>query len=177
MANIWHDIDKNRVKPDDFVAVIEIPKQSKVKYEIDKETGMLMLDRVLHTSTAYPQSYGFIPRTYAEDKDPLDVLVVCSEKIEPMCLVRVRPIGIIYMIDDGEADEKIIAVPVKDPMYNKYTDISELPEHMLNEMTHFFTVYKQLENKSTKIEKTGNKDDAIKAVEAAIKLYEDTFCK
>ena len=113
--NIWHDISKDRIKKDDFVAVIEIPKGCKNKYELDKETGMIVLDRVLYTSTHYPANYGFIPRTYAGDNDPLDVLVLCQERIDPAVLVRVYPIGVIKMIDGGEVDEKIIALPSRIP--------------------------------------------------------------
>ena len=113
--NIWHDIPDERISPDNFFAVIEIEKGSKVKYELDKETGMLMLDRVLYTSTHYPASYGFIPRTYADDGDPLDVLVLCSEPIIPMSLVQVYPFGVISMVDNGRNDEKIIAIPFGDP--------------------------------------------------------------
>ena len=124
--NIWHDLSPKRVKPEDFVALIEIPKGSKNKYELDKETGLLKLDRVLYTSTHYPASYGFIPRTYADDGDPLDVLVLCSEDIYPMTLVHVKPIGVIKMTDNGAADEKIIAVPLDDPTYNGYGSISSI---------------------------------------------------
>ena len=123
--NIWHDIAPSRVKPEDFWAVIEIEKGSKNKYELDKETGMLRLDRILYTSTHYPANYGFIPRTWAEDGDPLDVLVLCSESIRPLSLVRCFPIGVISMEDGGSQDEKIIAIPFEDPTYHLYTDISE----------------------------------------------------
>ncbi|MEG1846460.1 MAG: inorganic diphosphatase, partial [Oscillospiraceae bacterium] len=128
--NIWHDINPDRIKKERFDAVIEISKGSKMKYELDKETGMLCLDRVLHTSTHYPANYGFIPRTYAEDNDPLDVLVLCSEQIEPMSLVKCYPIGVISMLDNGAPDAKIIAIPFNDPTYNGYTNISQLPSHV-----------------------------------------------
>ena len=107
MSNIWHDINPDRIKADDFIATIEISKGSKKKYELDKETGLIILDRILHTSTHYPANYGFIPRTYGDDKDPLDVLVLCSEEIEPMSLVRCYPIGVMYMLDNGANDEKL----------------------------------------------------------------------
>ena len=142
--NVWHDIDPARIKPEDFLAVIEIPKGSKNKYELDKETGLLILDRILHTSTHYPANYGFIPRTYGDDGDPLDVLLLCSEPVQPMTLVRAYPIGVISMLDNGKNDEKIIAVPFNDPNYNCYHDISELPGHVVDEMEHFFTVYLSL---------------------------------
>ena len=125
MSNIWHDISPKRISPADFVAVVEISKGSKKKYELDKETGLIILDRVLHTSTHYPANYGFIPRTYGDDLDPLDVLVLCSEPLEPLILVRCYPIGVISMIDSGRNDEKIIAIPYSDPTYNSYHDISE----------------------------------------------------
>ena len=117
MSNIWHDISPSRIQPDDFVAVIEIPKGSKKKYELDKETGLIILDRVLHTSTHYPANYGFIPRTYGDDGDPLDVLVLCSEEMDPLTLVRCYPIGYISMLDGGKNDEKIVAIPFADPTY------------------------------------------------------------
>ena len=119
MMNIWHDIDKSRISENKFEALIEIPKGSKAKYELDKETGLLRLDRVLYTSTVYPSNYGFIPRTLADDGDPLDVLVLCNEPIIPMTLVTCMPIGVITMIDGGEPDEKIIAVPLDDPNYKQ----------------------------------------------------------
>ena len=166
--NIWHDIDPARITRKDFEAVIEISKGSKMKYELDKETGLLKLDRVLHTSTHYPANYGFIPRTYADDNDPLDVLVLCSEKIEPMALVRCYPIGVISMVDGGHADDKIIAIPFGDPTYNEYKDISQLPKHIFDEMKHFFRVYKMLENKDTAI-------DEAKGVLAAVDIIEDAI--
>lgn len=134
MANLWHDVSPDRLRPDDFIAVIEIEKGSKSKYELDKSTGAIILDRVLYTSTHYPANYGFIPRTYADDNDPLDVLVLCSEPILPMSLVQCYPIGVFTMLDQGKLDEKIIAIPFKDPNNNVYKDISELPEHMFREM-------------------------------------------
>ena len=125
--NIWRDIRKERISKDEFVGCIEISKGSKMKYELDKETGRLILDRVLYTSTHYPQNYGFIPRTYAGDNDPLDVLVMCQEPITPLCLVRCYPIGVIKMIDSEMEDEKIIAICADDPSLNCYQDISDLP--------------------------------------------------
>ena len=117
-------------------------KGSKVKYEMNKETGLLRMDRILYTSTQYPANYGFLPRTYAKDKDPLDVLVLCSEGLAPLCLVECYPIGVLFMEDNGKRDEKIIAIPFNDPTYNQYQDIKELPKHIFSEMKHFFTVYK-----------------------------------
>lgn len=173
--NIWHDMDPKHITKNDFYAVIEIPKGSKNKYELNKETGMLELDRILYTSTHYPANYGFIPKTYADDNDPLDVLVLCSESIYPMTLVRCYPIGVISMIDGGEADEKIIAIPFKDPTFNTYQDITDLPEHVFEEMKHFFTVYKQLEHKKTAIDNISGAEEARKIIEQCITLYNNTF--
>ena len=173
--NIWHDIDPSVISPDDFTAVIEIPKGSRCKYELDKNSGMLLLDRVLYTATHYPANYGFIPRTYADDGDPLDVLVLCSEQIIPMTLVRVYPIGAMRMIDSGKLDDKIIAVPFSDPTYQGIKSIDELPPHIFDEIMHFFTVYKQLENKQTAVKSLFNYDEAIEIVKNAIKAYEDKF--
>ncbi len=156
--NIWHDIDKSRITCEKFVSVIEIPKGSKSKYELDKETGLLKLDRVLYTSTVYPASYGFIPLTYADDNDPLDVLVICSEEIIPMTLVDCYPIGVIKMIDDEQKDEKIIAISFGDPMYNCYRDINALPSHIMEEMIHFFEVYKSLEHKKTTVQEVRGRE-------------------
>ncbi|WP_294549664.1 inorganic diphosphatase [uncultured Pseudoflavonifractor sp.] len=175
MSNIWHDISPKRITPEDFVAVIEIPQGSKKKYELDKETGLIILDRVLHTSTHYPANYGFIPRTYGDDGDPLDVLVLCSESMDPLTLVRVYPIGYISMLDDGKNDEKIIAIPFTDPAYNVYRDISDLPAHVFDEMAHFFTVYKQLEGKDTVAGEVNGREAAVRVIQQAIDHYSDTF--
>jgi len=175
--NIWHDIDPKRINVDDFVAVIEIEKGTKCKYEMDKETGLLKLDRVLYTSTHYPANYGFIPRTYADDYDPLDVLVLCSEQIHSMTLVRCYPIGVISMIDDDQHDEKIIAIPFGDPTYNSYTDIKQLPIHIQEEMQHFFKVYKQLENKSTVVYEVSGAHYAKEIIQSAIDQYIETYAK
>lgn len=131
MGSIWHDISEERIFPTDFISVIEISKGSKKKYELDKETGYIILDRILYTSTHYPMNYGFIPRTLGDDGDPLDVLVMCSEPLEPLTLVRCYPIGVMKMTDGGAGDEKIIAIPWADPTYEAYTDISELPNIFL----------------------------------------------
>lgn len=175
--NIWHDIDRERIKNDAFDVVIEISKGSKMKYELDKETGMLKLDRVLHTSTHYPANYGFIPLTYAEDNDPLDALVLCAEQITPMTLVHCYPIGVISMLDNGAPDHKIIAIPFGDPTYNSYTDISELPSHIFEEIKHFFRVYKTLENKETVVDEAKNAECAVKIVEDSIEGYIKKFRK
>jgi inorganic pyrophosphatase len=175
--NIWHDISPKAISKTKFTAVVEIPKGSKVKYELDKATGLLKMDRILYTSTHYPANYGFIPRTYAEDGDPLDVLVLCSETLEPLSLVDCYPIGMIMMMDNGAADEKIICIPFNDPTYNVYKDISELPNHIFEEMKHFFTVYKALENKDTVIDDVKNVDEAVETIESCIDRYIECFCK
>ncbi|HIS96081.1 MAG TPA: inorganic diphosphatase [Candidatus Ventricola gallistercoris] len=173
--NIWHDIAPELITPERFMAVIEIKRGGKNKYEMDKATGLLRLDRVLYTSTHYPTNYGFIPRTYADDGDPLDVLVLCSEAIEPMTLVECRPIGMFEM-NDGEArDEKIIAVPLGDPNYNFMFDISQLPDHLLDEMRHFFTVYKELEGRTTVVSKAQNREVANHVIVECINNYEEKF--
>ena len=177
MANIWHDISPHRITPEDFVAVIEITKGSRKKYELDKETGFLSLDRILYTSTHYPANYGFIPRTYGDDGDPLDVLLLCAEPLEPMTLVRAYPIGVISMIDNGRRDEKIIAIPAGDPNYNHYKSIKDLPAHIFDEMRHFFTVYKALENKTTAVNEVSDRDAAVKIVREAIDNYIEKFCR
>ena len=177
MSNIWHDMDPKRVTPNDFIAVIEIPKGSKKKYELDKATGLIFLDRILHTSTHYPANYGFIPRSYGDDGDPLDVLVLCSEPLDPLTLVRCYPIGYISMLDGGRNDEKIIAIPFSDPTYNEYKDISELPAHIFDEMTHFFSVYKALEGKDTVAGEVNGRDAAIKVIQGALDHYVECFCR
>lgn len=166
--NIWTDISSDRIKPDDFVAFIEIEQGSKNKYELDKETGLIILDRVLYTSTHYPMNYGFIPLTYSGDGDPLDVFVLCSQPIEKASLVRCYPIGVVDMRDRDDVDEKIIAIPFGDPQYNSYKDISELPSHILNELEHFLTVYKQLENKKVKVLKARDAEAAKKVIQQCI---------
>ena len=176
--NIWHDISPNRITKENFYAVIEIGKGSKMKYELDKKTGFLLLDRVLYTSTHYPANYGFIPRTYAEDGDPLDVLVLCSEPIRPMSLVRVYPIGYFAMHDGDSMDEKILAVPFDDPVYNSYHDVSELPSHIAEEISHFFNVYKNLEgDRSVEIAGVFGRPEAISIVQKCYDNYIEAFCR
>lgn len=175
--NIWHDISPKRITKNDFIAVIEIQKGGKNKYELDKETGLIILDRILYTSTHYPANYGFIPRTYGDDNDPLDVLVLCSEALIPLSLVRCYPIGVISMIDNGKYDEKIIAIPFNDPMYNMYTNIDELPKHIFEEMRHFFSVYKELEGKQTAVNEASGREAAVEIIQTAIDNYVEKFCK
>lgn len=169
--NPWHDIPPGRVTPGRFLSVIEIPKGSKQKYEMDKQTGLLILDRILHTSTHYPANYGFIPRTLSDDGDPMDALVLCTEMLHPMTLVECFPIGLITMLDDDERDEKVIAVPVMDPQMNAYSDISQLPPHMFAEIAHFFSVYKQLEHGTTNVDSTEGGEAAKAAVAEAMRNY------
>ena len=173
--NIWHDIKEERIKKDDFVSVIEITKGGKNKYELDKETGMLKLDRVLYTATHYPANYGFIPRTYADDNDPLDVLVLCQENVDPMTLVECYPIGVLIMIDSEQRDEKIVAVAKKDPFLNIYKDISELPNHISCEIKHFFEVYKQLEYRETVVEEILGREEAEAIIAKSIEHYKQKF--
>lgn len=173
--NLWHDISPARVTPDDFIAVIEIEKGSKNKYELDKESGALILDRILYTSTHYPANYGFLPRTYAEDGDPLDVLVICSETICPLSLVRCYPIGVITMLDGGKLDEKIIGIPFSDPAYNEFHDITELPSHIFEEMRHFFSVYKSLENKTTVVNDVQGAEEARAIIAKCRTAYAEKF--
>ena len=173
--NVWHDIDPAEITPTDFTAVIEIPKGSNCKYELDKKNGMRRLDRVLYTATHYPANYGFIPRTYADDGDPLDVLVLCAEPIYPMTLVQVYPIGCMRMYDGGKLDDKIIAVPFSDPSYHGIKSIDELPAHIFDEIMHFFTVYKQLENKQTAVKELFDRKEAEEIIKMCIDQYTRLF--
>ncbi len=179
MANmniIWHSISKDRIKPERFLACIEISAGSKNKYELDKESGVLILDRILYTSTHYPHNYGFIPRTLSEDGDPLDVLVLCSEPILPLATTICYPIGLLEMVDGGKLDEKVIAVCAHDPLYRCYKDISELPIHITEEIRHFFRVYKDLEHgKSTEVGEMKGREAAIEAIIKDIEAYEKAF--
>lgn len=175
--NIWHDIAPARVKPEDFWAVIEIEKGSKNKYEMDKDTGMLRLDRILYTSTTTPPTTASFPAPGADDGDPLDVLVLCSESIRPMSLVRCFPIGVITMEDGGDLDEKIIAIPFEDPTYHLYTDISELPAHVASEIKHFFRVYKSLEGKETVVSDVLGRQAAVDIIIKCQDAYIEKYCK
>lgn len=175
--NIWHDINPSRISSSTFDAVVEIPRGGKLKYELDKETGLLILDRVLHTSTHYPANYGFIPLTLAEDGDPLDVLILSDQAFHSLALIPCHPIGLIRMTDHNESDEKIIAVARNDPNYNGFRSIRELPSHISEEMLHFFSVYKQLEGKETAAEVVLDAPDAVEAVKASITRYEKYYGK
>jgi inorganic pyrophosphatase len=175
--NIWKEMNPDRINADDFVAYIEIGKGMKNKYELDKETGLLILDRILYTSTHYPANYGFIPHTYADDNDPLDVLVLCSETILPGSEVRCYPIGIMRMIDQDASDEKVIAVPFGDPNYNTYKNINELPEHVLDEIRHFFSVYKNLEHKKVQVLDMDGPEEAKRIINVCKENFDKKFLK
>jgi len=172
MVNPWHDLP-TRSKPDadEFTAVIEIPKGSKVKYELEKHSGLLRVDRILYSSVIYPANYGFVPRTYCDDGDPLDVLVLNSEPVHPLSLLAVRPIGLMRMEDEGKTDDKIIAVHVDDPAYADYRDISELPLHVGRQLGRFFEDYKSLENKRVVVEELQGPREALEVITAAVELY------
>ena len=174
--NLWHDIRPARMKVDDFMAVIEIEKGSKNKYEMDKETGALRLDRILYTSTHYPANYGFIPRTYADDRDPLDVLVLCSQVLDPLVEVECFPLGCIRMMDGGDYDDKIIAVPCFDPTYNSYTELAQLPPHIITEVSNFFEIYKMLENKTTATNDVLDAAGARDIIQRAMDSYDIHYC-
>jgi inorganic pyrophosphatase len=177
MTNSWHDVDLGKDVPDLFPAIIEVPKGSKTKYELDKETGLIRVDRILYSSVQYPANYGFIPKTYCEDHDPLDVLVLGQEPVYPLSIVMAKPIGLMKMVDQGEADDKIIAVHAHDPEYAHYNSIEELPPHHMVEVKRFFEDYKALEKKLVVVEDFIGRDEAIKIIEEAIDLYNKIFAK
>jgi inorganic pyrophosphatase len=173
--NPWHSVSYGENVPETVNAIIEIPKASRAKYELDKESGLLKLDRVLYSSVYYPANYGFIPRTYCDDKDPLDILVLSQIDIVPMCVVEAKVIGVMQMIDNGEADDKIIAVAANDMSVNYMNDISDLPPHFVKELKAFFEDYKRLENKSVKIENFQNKETALNIINQSIEDYRLNF--
>ena len=171
----WHGVHYGDQAPVVVNALIEIPQGSRTKYEIDKTTGLLRLDRVVYSSFHYPVNYGFIPKTLGQDKDPLDILVLCSQTIQPLCLVEATVIGNMQMIDTGELDDKIIAVATKDPSVNHIKDIDGLPQHFFNELKNYFEQYKVLENKEVKIDNFQNKEQAYAIIKDAIAFYGKTF--
>ncbi len=173
--NPWHDIEPRKSTPEILDCVIEIPRGGRLKYELDKDSGLLRLDRVLYSAVFYPANYGFIPRTYCDDHDPLDILVIGQEPVIPLSLLTARPIGVMQMIDQDEEDDKIIAIHEHDPAYNHLRDISQLPEHTLNELQRFFEDYKILEHKKVRIERFKGHVGAWGVIEQAFKLYDTTF--
>ncbi len=174
MAHPWHDIPNNPDTADTyFHVVIEIPKGSKVKYELDKPSGLLRVDRVLYSSVMYPANYGFIPRSYCDDGDPLDVLVLGNEPVVPLTLLRARAIGVMRMEDEGDSDDKVIAVHVDDPAFSDYTDIAQVPAHTFREMRRFFEDYKALEKKTVRVDDFVGADDALRIVRESFQLYRD----
>ncbi|HEY4151332.1 MAG TPA: inorganic diphosphatase [Chitinophagaceae bacterium] len=177
VSHPWHGISPGEHAPRIVTAVVEIPQGSRCKYEIDKASGLLKLDRVIYSSFHYPSNYGFIPQTYGDDKDPLDILILTSLPIQPLCLMDAKVIGVMQMIDNGDSDDKIIAVAANDPSVNHYNNIEELPKHFFEELRHFFEEYKRLENKTVKVEEFGDKSTALKIIEAALQLYKDNFKK
>jgi inorganic pyrophosphatase len=171
----WHGAHYGNKAPAIVNGLIEISQGSRAKYEIDKTTGLLKLDRVIYSSFHYPINYGFIPQTLGEDNDPLDILVMCSESIQPLCLVQATVIGNMQMIDNGEKDDKIIAVATKDPTVNHFTNVNELPKHFIAVLKNYFENYKVLENKLVEIDEFQDKEDAYKVIEAGIKNYKVKF--
>ncbi len=175
VSHPWHGVSYGSYAPRIVNAIIEIPQGARAKYEIDKDTGLLKLDRVIYSSFYYPVNYGFIPQTYGDDKDPLDILVITSLPVVPLCLMEAKVLGVMQMIDNGDGDDKIIAVAAKDPSVNHYNNIEELPKHFFDELRHFFEEYKKLENKAVKVEEFGDKTMALKVIESAIEFYKKEF--
>ena len=174
LKKLFNTFDSKTITPDKFYAFIEIPKGAKIKYEFDKQSGQIRMDRILYTSTHYPHNYGFIPLTHCDDGDPLDVLVLCSDALVPATIVECKPIGVLEMLDNGRRDSKVIAVPIHDPYYCVYNDISEIPMHVAEEIKHFFDVYKNLENLIVNTGDVDNSFVAKKVIAEAIELYKNT---
>jgi inorganic pyrophosphatase len=168
----WHDVELPRFVEDPIPAIIEIPTGSKVKYELDKKSGLLLVDRILFSAVHYPANYGFVPRTYCDDGDPLDILVLCSEQIQPLAIMQAKVIGVMQMRDDKGQDDKLIAVHADDPNYADYSDVSELPQHRLRELQRFFQDYKALENKKVLVREPQGRSDALEVLRDAIRLYD-----
>ena len=171
MAHPWHEVTPGEHLPTEFVAVIEIPIGSKVKYELDKETGLIRVDRILYSAVHYPANYGFIPQTLAEDDDPLDVLVLCQEELAPLTLVEARAIGVMTMLDSNKRDHKILAVAVNDPEYNSFREAADLPPHRLTLVQRFFQDYKALEGKSVEVEEFQSAQAALPIIQDALERY------
>ena len=168
MLHAWHDVSPGDDLPRDFQAVIEIPLGSNVKYELDKPSGLLKVDRIIHSAVFYPANYGFIPQTYAEDNDPLDVLVLCQEPVQPLALIHARAIGLMTMVDSGASDDKIIAVATNDPEFNSYIEARDLPPHRLLVLRRFFQDYKQLEGKQVQVDEIRPAYAALTVIERAL---------
>ena len=173
--NPWHQVVPQTENADVVKGIIEIPKGDRAKYELDKESGLLRLDRVLYSSMYYPHNYGFIPQSYCDDHDPLDILILSQIEVVPMCIVEAKVIGVMRMLDNGEADDKIIAVAAGDPSVNHYNDISELPPHMTTEIMSFFEDYTKLENKTVVVEKFFDKETALTILENSFKMYKKHY--
>ncbi|HMU99066.1 MAG TPA: inorganic diphosphatase [Chitinophagales bacterium] len=173
--NPWHHVSPGDKTPGIVTGIIEIPKGTRAKYELDKESGLLKLDRVLYSSVYYPANYGFIPQTYCDDKDPLDILVLTQIDVVPLCMINAKVVGVMRMLDNGEADDKIIAVCNDDPSWNHINDISELPQHFISEMRNFFEDYKKLEHKTVVVEEFFNRAVAMQIVEESFKMYQEEF--
>ncbi len=174
-AHHWHDVPTGEGAPEEFNALIEIPKGSKVKYELDKDTGLLKVDRILYSSVVYPANYGFIPRTLGDDDDPLDLLVVMQEPVQALSVMRVRPIGLMHMVDEGQDDEKIICVHLDDPEYQAFEHYEQLPVHRMYELQRFFQDYKVLEGKEVDVGHFEGPEEAVDAVRHAMGLYQKHF--
>lgn len=173
VKNLWHDIDAG--KKEELNVIIEIPQGSRVKYELDKETGLFKFDRVLYSPMHYPANYGFVPKTLWDDKDPLDVFVLGYESLFPGTLVKARPIGALDMNDGGDDDVKILAVPIKDPRFDEIKELSDVQPHILKEIAHFFKVYKDLQNKKVEVGEWKDREKAYKDIEKSFKLYNEQF--
>jgi inorganic pyrophosphatase len=177
MVNPWHDVNIGDESPNIVQAIIEIPKDSKIKYELDKETGLLRLDRYLFSAVHYPGDYGFIPQTIWHDKDPLDVFVLTHRDTHPLCICEVKPIGVIRMIDEDEQDDKIVAVHAKDPRYAQFNSIKDVPQHYLKELHHFLEIYKELEGKVVKVYEILDREEAYKDIAQAQQMYKEYMKK
>jgi len=175
--NVWHDVPVGKRQPEVVNAIIEIPKGSRAKFEVDKETGLIKLDRVLYCSSEYPVNYGFIPQSLGDDKDPLDILVYCSQALPAGCLVEARVIGVYNMVDNGEGDEKILAIATKDPLVNHIEKLEDFPPHLLKEIQNFFETYKILEKKSVQINGLDAKEKACQVITKALEDYKKEFSK
>ncbi len=175
--NLWHDIPLGKNTPHEFNVIVEINKGSKNKYEIDKETGLIALDRVAHTAQDFPFDYGFAPQTYWHDNDPLDVILLTTYPLMPGILVKARPVAIMGMIDSGDIDDKIIAVPVDDPRFAEMNDLGDINKHTLKEIEHFYSTYKKLQNKEVTVTGFKGKKEAEAAVIEGMNLYKEKFKK